>query len=60
MVEYSKRKYGCHFSYETDPQYRSFSFEENLGKTLGANVYKSLHKILSRCELNFSEKDKPT
>ena len=36
MVQYSKRTYGCHFSYETGPNYISFSFGDNLGKNLGA------------------------
>ena len=35
MVQYSKLTNGIHFSYETDPNYVSFSFWEKLGKNLG-------------------------
>ena len=42
MVQYSKRTYGCHFSYVTGPNYISFSFGENLGKNLGAIGQKTL------------------
>ena len=42
IVQYSKRTYGCHFSYETGPNYINFSFGENLGKNLGAIGQKTL------------------
>ena len=42
MVQYSKRTYRCHFSYETGPNYASFSFGEKLGKILGAIGHKTL------------------
>ena len=60
MVKYSKCTYVCHVSYETDPNYVSFSLGEKCGKNLGAIGLKTLWMIMPRCALNFSINEKPT